>query len=71
MQDNSVKPLIDEARRCDPALIGHWLEWVRQQFGRPYDEGTLSELRALQAELEVRKRDAEPPHFLGGSTVSL
>jgi len=68
---NDIKPLIDRARQCHPTEFGHWLLWVRMQFDRPYDAATLAELRALQAELEKRQKDAEPPSFPGASAVDL
>mgnify|MGYP001218421809 CR=1 FL=1 len=70
MEDN-IKPLIDQARQCHPIHVGQWLQWVRMKFDQPCDAATLAELKALQAELEKRKRDAEPPSFLGASAVVL
>lgn len=68
MQDD-IKPLIAKARQCHPTEFGHWLLWVRMQFDRPYDAATLAELRALQAELEKRQKDAAPRPFLGASAT--
>lgn len=68
MQDD-IKPLIAKARECHPTEFGHWLLWVRMQFDRPYDAATLAELRALQAELEKRQKDAAPRPFLGASAT--
>lgn len=70
MQDD-IKPLIDQARQCHPIHVGHWLRWVSMQLDRRYDAATLTELKALQANLEKRKRDAEPTPFLGASATQL
>ncbi len=68
MQDD-IKPLIAQARQCHPTEFGQWLLWVRMQLVRPYDAATLAELRALQAELEKRQKDAAPRPFLGASAT--
>lgn len=68
---NDIKPLIAKARQCHPTEFGHWLLWVKMQFNHTYDPETLIELRALQVELEKRKKDAEPKTFLGASAADL
>lgn len=68
---NDIKPLIAKARQCHPTEFGHWLLWVRMQFEQPCDPVTLAELKALQADLEKRKKDAEPKPFLGASAADL
>lgn len=70
MQDD-IKPLIDRARQCHPTEFGHWLLWVRMHLVRPYDAATLTELKALQADLEKRKKDAGPKPFPGASAANL
>lgn len=70
MQDD-IKPLIAKARQCHPTEFGQWLRWVRMQCDWPYDAATLAELKALQADLEKRKKDAEPKPFLGASAADL
>lgn len=70
MQDD-IKPLIAQARQCHPTEFGHWLLWVGRQFEHPCDPATLAELEALQADLERRKKDAEPKPFFGASAADL